>query len=90
MRTEEDQLMDLTDTILKGIRDIRRKQHIKYAYPIVLEGAEGVIIRDLLELIAAGEKDYDRKYAGTVSFEKSLILCSKEFPLPNGDMNPFS
>ncbi len=91
MRTEQDQLMDLTDMILKGIRDIRRRRLIKYAYPIVLEGEEGVIIRDLLELIAAGDKDKpNTNIAGMVFFEKSSILCSREFPLPDGDMNPFS
>ena len=91
MRTEQDQLIDLTETLLRGVRHLRIRRHQKYAYPIVLEGAEGVIIRDLLELVAAGDKDKpDINTVGTISFEKSLILCSNEFPLPDGDMNPFS
>ncbi|HEC65188.1 MAG TPA: hypothetical protein ENI23_07840 [bacterium] len=91
MRTEQNQLIDLTNAILKGIRDIRRRRLIKYAYPIILKGEEGVILRNLLELMAAGDKDKPNiNTVGTVSFEKSLILCSKEFPLPSGDINPFS
>ncbi len=82
MRTEQDQLMDLTNRILRGIRNIRRRRLIKYAYPIVLEGEEGLIIRDLLELIAAGDKDKTGlKFAGMTFFEKSPIFCSKEFSL---------
>ena len=92
MRTEQDQLIDLTETVLKGLRHMRIRRHIKYAYPIVLEGAEGVIIRDLLLLISIGDKDKSilDKYAGSMWFEKSPIFCSKEFPLPDGDMNPIS
>ncbi len=91
MRTEQDQLIDLTETVLKGLRNMRRRRLIKYAYPIVLEGEEGVIIRNLLELIAAGDKDKpDINTIGTISFEKSPVFCSREFPLPSGDMDPLS
>ncbi len=90
MRTEQDQLIDLTETVLKGLRNMRRRRLIKYAYPIVLEGVEGVIIRDLLELIATGEKDTSPEFAGSIFFEDSPILCSKEFSLPGGDMDPLS
>ena len=31
------------EEILTGIRNIRIRRHIKYAYPIILEGKEGVI-----------------------------------------------
>lgn len=91
MRDYQQQLVDLQNVIIKGMRDIRIRRHQKYAYPIVLEGAEGVIIRDLLELIAAGDKDKpDINTVGTISFEKSPVFCSREFPLPSGDLNPFS
>ena len=90
MRTEQEQLVDLQNMVIKGMIEIRRKRLLKYAYPIVLEGIEGVIIRNILELIAAGDKDKpDTNIAGHVSFEKSPVFCSREFPLPSGDMNPF-
>ncbi len=82
MRTGQDQLTDLEGVILNGIENIRRRQLIKYAHPIVLEGAEGIIIHDLLELIATGDKDTSLKYAGSVFFEKSPVFCEKEFPFP--------
>ena len=87
MRTDLEQLVDMQNAIIKGMREIRRRRLLKYAYPIVLEGAEGVILRDLLELIAASDRDYDRKYHGTIYFEKSPVLCSREFPLP-GSIGP--
>ena len=90
MRTEQEQLVDLQNVVIKGLRDLRRRRLLKYAYPLVLEGKEGMIIRDLMELIAAGEKDYDRKLHGSVLFERSLVFCSAEFPLPDGNLNPFS
>lgn len=89
MRTEQDQLIDLTKEILTGIRNIRIRRHIKYAYPIILEGKEGVILRNLLELICAGDRDKpNTDIAGSLWFEKSPVLCSEEFPLPGFDEIP--
>ena len=91
MRTEQEQLIDLQNVVIKGMRKIRMTRLQKYAYPIVLEGSEGLIIRDLLELIAAGDKDRPNiNIVGTISFEKSPVFCSREFPLPDGNLNPFS
>ena len=90
MRDYQQQLIDLQNVVIKGLRDIGRRRIAKYTYPIVLEGAEGVIIRDLLELITTGDKDTSLKFAGSIFFEDSLVLCSKEFPLPSGDMDPVS
>ena len=86
MRTEKDQLVDLQNVLIKGMRSIRRRRLLKYAYPIVLKGQEGVIIHDLLELIATGDKDTNLKFAGSLFFEKSPIFCSDKFPLPDGSM----
>ena len=88
MRTEQDQLKDLTEAILRGVRNIRRRRLIKYAYPIVLEGLEGAVLFDLLELTAAGDKDKpDSHFDGAVYFEKSPIFYSNSFPLPDNEMN---
>ena len=80
MRDYQQQLIDLQNVVIKGLRDIGRRRIAKYTYPIVLEGVEGVIIRDLLELITTGDKDTGLKFAGSVFFEDSPVLCSKEFP----------
>ncbi|KKN32328.1 hypothetical protein LCGC14_0814770 [marine sediment metagenome] len=83
MRDYQQQLVDLQNVVIKGLRSIRRRRLLKYAYPIVLEGEEGVIIRDLGVLIAVGDKECQlEKYAGSVFFEKSPVLCSREFPVP--------
>ncbi len=85
MRDVQEQLVDLQNAVGKGLRDIKIKRFIKYAYPIVLEGWEGVIIRDLLELIMAGDKDISKmSKGGAISYEGSAVLCSQEFPLPGG------
>ncbi|KKK92994.1 hypothetical protein LCGC14_2697300 [marine sediment metagenome] len=80
MRDYQQQLIDLQNVVIKGLRDIRRRRITKHTYPILLEGAEGVIIRDLLELITTGDKDTGLKFAGSIFFEDSPVLCSKEFP----------
>ncbi len=89
MRTEQDQLIDLTEVILEGAKNIRRKRHIKYAYPIVLEGLEGVLLRDLMALVAMGDKDKsDASFQNSVFFEKSPVFCSEEFSLPEEKEKP--
>ncbi len=89
MRDYQQQLVDLQNVVIKGMRHMRRRRLQKYAYPIVLEGTEGLIIRDLLKLIAAGDKDKpDLKFVSSIFFEKSPVFCSNEFPLPDGSMIP--
>ena len=84
MRDYQQQLVDLQNVVIAGMTSIRRMQLIKYAYPIVLEGQEGAIVRDLLELIAIGDKDKSNKaLGGSVFFENSPVFCSLDFPLPN-------
>ena len=79
MRDTQQQLNDLQDVVIKGLRDIKRKRLIRYAYPIVLEGEEGVIIRNLMELIATGDRNISSAFAGSAFFEKSVVFCSNEF-----------
>ena len=88
MRDSQQQLVDLQNVVIKGLKNIKRRKKIKYAYPIVLEGWEGVILRELCDLIAKGDKDTGAlsKYAGTTFYEKSLLLCSQEFPSQLGDI----
>ena len=87
MRDSQQQLVDLQNVVIKGMRNIKTRRLIKYAHPIVLEGHEGVIIRDLLNLIAKGDKEMGPldKYAGHLYYEKSPVFCSQEFPLPGGN-----
>ncbi len=84
MRDYQQQLVDLQNVVIAGMTRIKRMQLIKYAYPIVLEEYEGVIVRDLLELIAIGDKDKSGKIlSGSVFFERSPVFCSLDFPLPD-------
>ena len=86
MRSAQEQLDDLEKVVTKGLENIRRRRLIKYTHPIVLEGREGVIIRDLLELIAAGGKDVSKmSKGGAISYDKSPVCCSLEFSLSEGD-----
>ena len=88
MRSSQQQLIDLQNVVIKGLSNIRRRRLIQHACPIVLEGAEGVTIRDLLELIATGDKDIGHlNFASSVFFEKSPVFCEKEFPLPGEEWN---
>ena len=49
-----------------------------------------MIIRDLLELIAIGDKDKSGKtLSGSVFFERSPVFCSLDFPLPDNEMNSY-
>ena len=91
MRDHQQQLADLEKVVTRGMLRIRRRRLLKYGYPIVLEGEEGVILRDLLELICAGDKD--KTYftvAGRTFFEKSPVFCEREIPLPGLGDNPVS
>ena len=88
MRDAQQQLVDLQKVVIKGMRHIRRRRLIKYAHPIVLEGWEGIIIRDLLELIASGDKNVSKMTkGGSVFYEKSPVFCSFEFPGPGGSLS---
>ncbi len=86
MRDAQEQLDDLEKVVTKGLENIRKGKLIKYTHPIVLEGQEGIIIRDLLELIAAGDKDVDKmSKGGAINYDKSPVYCSLEFSLSEGD-----
>ena len=73
MRTEQDQLIDLTETILNGMRKIMEEQGA--TDQIILHEEEGQIIYALCELIATGSKETSVEIFSTLSFEGTPIIC---------------
>lgn len=78
-------LQKMEETLLQGIKNMMRRRHIQYGYPVILEGAEGVILRDLMaiavqretaELVLGPDLSH---YTGAMFVDKSPVLCSDEF-----------
>ena len=73
MRTELEQLVDLQNVVIRGMRKIMEEQGA--TTQIILHEEEGQIIYALCELIAAGSKETSVKIFSTLSFEGTPIIC---------------
>ena len=72
MRTEQEQLVDLHNVVIEGMRKIKEKQ--EGLGKIMLHGEEGQIIYSLCELISGGDPEM-LKYNSCLTFEKTPVIC---------------